>query len=109
MPRAAVAFIEGVLVDDQFLLSGRSMRFVPLRIMERLCAARLRRRLRRRSYGPFPTPFLDGLEKTRWVVISATRFPGPDLAFEYSAARVMGRWAPAAWINRGAACSGWRH
>ena len=39
---------------------------------------------------------LQDFGRARWVLISAPRFAGTDLAFEISAGRLLGRWMPSA-------------
>lgn len=41
---------------------------------------------------------LEDYAGARWVMLSAHRFAGADLAFEISAARLLGRWMASAWI-----------
>jgi len=103
--------LPGMDLDARFALNGRSMRFVPGfvtwwfdsvpdfcsrygAIEEATCEGALYK------HAPFicSTYSLDSLATARWVLISAPRFAATDLAFEISAARLLGRWMPTAWV-----------
>lgn len=105
---------EGVQLDAQFSLSGRSMRFVPGwasglfknvpdfrsyygTLLRGQCegAAYVQAPL---VYSTYATHALNHLASARWVLMTAPRFPGSDLAFEISATRKFNRWVPAAWL-----------
>ncbi|MGB9457096.1 MAG: hypothetical protein WCB12_13700 [Bryobacteraceae bacterium] len=101
--------LPGMNVDARFALSGHSMRFAPkfatwwfdnvpdfcsrYGVIDRAtCEGAV--------YENAPvicsTYSLDSLAGARWVLISAPRFADTDLALEISAARLLGRWMPAA-------------
>jgi hypothetical protein len=103
--------LPGMNFDARFALNGRAMRFVPA-FLTWWCDAVPDFRSR---YGvleqgtcegavykdaPFvcSTYSLESLPGARWVLISAPRFAGTDLALEISAARLLGRWMPSAWV-----------
>jgi len=101
--------LPGMNIDARFALNGISMRFVPGFVtwwFDNVPDFRSR-------YGaldqatcdgakyrdaPFTcsTYSLDSLASARWILISAPRFADTDLAFEISAARLLGRWMPTA-------------
>ena len=101
----------GPLLDARFALSAHSMRFVPGWVawwFGRVPDFRSR-------YGVLGHAVCDGAEfanaplicstyilnniaAAQWVLVSAPRFEGTDFAFEISAARLLGRWMPAAWV-----------
>jgi hypothetical protein len=106
--------LEGMSLDAQFALDGRNMRFVSAwvswwfdnvpdfrsyhgTIGHATCEGV--------SYRQTPmvvsTYSLGDLADAKWVLISAPRFDSSDLAFEISAARLCGRWMPAAWMYFG--------
>jgi len=108
------ATLPGMNLDAHFALNGRSMRFVPGFVswwfdnvpdfrshygtLDRAaCEGAIYKD------APFicSTYSLGDLAKARWVLISAPRFDSTDLAFEISAARLFGRWMPAAWVFYG--------
>jgi hypothetical protein len=101
--------LPGMNLNARFALNGRHMRFVPRFIAwwfdnvpdfrsrygsleQATCEGAL--------YKDAPlicsTFSLESLARARWVLISAPRFAGSDLAFEISAARLLGRWTPTA-------------
>lgn len=106
--------LPGMHLDARFALNGRAMRFVPgfvtwwfdavpdfrsrYGVLEQaICEGAV--------YEDAPivcsTYSLESLAAARWVLISAPRFAGTDLAFEISAARLSGRWMPSAWVFHG--------
>ena len=98
-------------LDARFGLTGRTMRFVPAWVswwFEEVPDFRSHYGMLERAtcegiaYGDAPLVFstysLGDLAGARWVLISAPRFDSSDLAFEISAARLLGRWMPTAWI-----------
>ena len=104
----------GIGVDASFTLSGRSMRFVPSFVtawfdqvpdFRSHYGALERGACGDAAYRDVPLVYstytLNDLAAAKWVLISAPRFPGTDLAFEISAARILGRWMPTAWLYFG--------
>jgi hypothetical protein len=108
------ASLAGMNLDARFALDGRGMRFVPgfaawwfdnvpdfcsrYGVLEQaVCEGAPYRD------APFvcSTYSLESLAAARWVLISAPRFAGTDLALEISAARLLGRWMPTAWVFHG--------
>jgi hypothetical protein len=105
------SILPGMNLDARFALDGRGMSFVPGFItwwFDHVPAFRSR-------YGSIEratcdgaqyrdasfvcsTYWLNSLARARWVLISAPRFAGSDLAFEISAARLLGRWMATAWV-----------
>lgn len=103
--------LHGMNIDARFALNGRSMRFVPGFVtwwyddVPDFCSrygALEEATCEGASYRDLPvtcsTYSLDSLASARWVLISAPRFDSSDLSFEISAARLLGRWMPAAWV-----------
>ncbi len=103
--------IDGVSLQAQYALNGRHMRFVPSwvtsiirdvpdfrsnygKLQTATCGEAIY------SGGPVvcSTYTVNDLASAKWVLISAPGFPGTDLAFEISAANLLGRWQPTAWI-----------
>jgi hypothetical protein len=105
------AALPGMNLDARFALNGCHMRFVPGlafwwfdtvpdfrsrygSLDQATCEGAV--------YKDVPvvcsTYSLESLARARWVLISAPRFAGTDLAFEISAARVLGRWMPTAMV-----------
>ena len=103
--------LPGMHLDARFALSARKMRFVPGFVtwwygnvpdfrsrygaIER---AECEGALYREAPLVFSTYSLEDLAGARWILISAPRFPNIDLAFEISAARLLGRWMATAWV-----------
>jgi hypothetical protein len=106
--------IDDVSLEAQYALDGRHMRFVPSwitsvvpnipnfrsnygKLQSASCAGA--------AYGEGPvvcsTYTVDDVASAKWVLISAPQFPGTDLAFEISAANLLGRWQPTAWLYYG--------
>jgi len=103
--------LPGMNLDACFALSGCKMRFVPGFVtwwfdnvpdFRSLYGALDRATCEGAVYKDEPvtcsTYSLDSLAGARWVLISAPRFAATDFAFEISAARLLGRWMPAAWV-----------
>ena len=103
--------LTGANLDARFALNGRTMRFVPAFVswwFDNVPDFRSRYGALEKAAcedavykdAPFicSTYSLADLAKARWVLISAPRFDSTDLAFEISAARLFGRWMPAAWV-----------
>lgn len=105
---------EGVQLDGQYKLSGRSMKFVPgwaKALLKNVPDFRSHYGTMLRAacegaqyvdaplvYSTYSTHALNHLVTSRWVLITAPRFTGTDLAFEISATRKFDRWVPAAWL-----------
>ena len=108
------AALPGMNVDARFALNGHAMQFVPKfmtwwfdnipdffsrygTMAQATCEGAV--------YTDTPlvcsTYSLDSFSAARWVLISAPRFSGSDLAFEICATRLLGRWMPAAWVSYG--------
>jgi hypothetical protein len=106
--------LPGMNINAQFALNGRKMRFVPTfvtwcfdnvpdfrshygAIQQATCEGSM--------YKDAPvtcsTYSMESIADARWVLISAPRFAGTDLAFEISAARLLGRWMSTAWVFYG--------
>jgi hypothetical protein len=102
---------DDVSLNAEFELNGRQMRFVPQwvsslwdeipdyrshygRLTKGACAGA--------EYSDSPLVYstysLEDLSKAQWVLISAPRFADTDFAFEISAAHLLGRWLPTAWV-----------
>jgi hypothetical protein len=101
--------LPGMNVDAHFALNGLTMRFVPKFVawwfdsVPDFCSrygAIAQATCEGAVYEDAPvvcsTYSLDSLAGARWILISAARFSGSDLAIEISAARLLGRWMPAA-------------
>ena len=103
--------IDDVSLEAQFALNGRHMRFVPSwvtalvddvpdfrshygSLQSATCGGV--------AYAGAPlvcsTYTVDDLASAQWMLITAPRFAGTDLAFEISAAHLLGRWQPTAWM-----------
>jgi hypothetical protein len=106
--------VGGVDLAAQFALSGRGMGFVPQAVswwFDRVPDFRSRYGVAgnavcdRVSYRDVPfvcsTYSLYDLAGAKWLLVSAPRFPGSDLAFEISATRLFGRWMATAWLYFG--------
>jgi len=105
---------DGVRLDGQFALSGRAMRFVPawasgvfknVPDFRSYYGTMVRADCESATYADAPlvystysTHALNHLASARWVLMTAPRFSGTDLAFEISATRKFDRWVPAAWV-----------
>jgi hypothetical protein len=103
--------LEHMRLDARFASSGRGMRFVPAWVTwwfdnvpdfrshyGTLEGAACEGAAYRNTPMVFSTYSLDDLASARWVLISVPRFDSSDLAIEISAARLLGRWMPAAWM-----------
>ena len=105
----------GALADlhlhARFRLSGRGMTFVPAWVAWWFSTAPDFRSqygalegavCEGVSYGNAPlvcsTYSVADLARAKWLLISAIRFEGTDLALEISAARLLGMWLPTAWV-----------
>jgi hypothetical protein len=101
----------GMKLDASFALSSRGMRFVPGFVtwwfgnVPDFCSryGTLDRAICEGApYSDSPvtcsTYSLESLASARWLLITAPRFAATDLAFEISAARLLGRWMPTAWM-----------
>jgi hypothetical protein len=103
--------IDDVNLEAQYALNGHHMRFVPSWVTSLIddipdfrssygtlksanCAGAVY------SEGPIvcSTYTVEDLASAKWVLISAPRFTGTDLAFEISAAHLLRRWQPTAWL-----------
>ncbi len=108
------ASIDDVSLEAQFALDGRHMRFVPawLPVVANDVPDF------RSNYGTLQNASCNGvayadvpvvcssyavedLAPAKWVLMSAPRFADTDLAFEISAAHLLGRWQPTAWVYYG--------
>jgi hypothetical protein len=98
-------------LDARFRLSGRGMAFVPTWVAWWFSKAPDFRSqygaldgavCEGVSYGEAPlvcsTYAVEDLARAKWLLISAMRFGGTDLALEISAARLLGMWLPTAWV-----------
>jgi hypothetical protein len=103
--------LENMSIDARFGLNGRSMRFVPAWVswwfdnvpdFRSHYGTLERANCEGATYAKAPmvcsTYSLGDLASARWVLISAPRFDSGDLAIEISAARLLGRWMPTAWM-----------
>ncbi|MFY9728805.1 MAG: hypothetical protein WAJ87_25120 [Bryobacteraceae bacterium] len=101
--------LPGMNLDARFALSGPSVRFAPRFVtwwfdsVPDFCSrygvierATCDGAVYENAPVTCSTYSLDSLARARWVLISAPRFAGTDLALEISAARLLGRWMPAA-------------
>jgi len=108
------AALPGMNVEARFALNGQAMRFVPgfvtwwfdnIPDFSSRYGAITQATCEDAVYTDTPlvcsTYSLESLAAARWILISAPRFCGSDLAFEISAARLLGRWMPAAWVFYG--------
>lgn len=104
--------VPGIDIDASFALSGQGMSFVPSPVswwFDRVPDFRSRYGLLREAvcdsvlYRDVPfvcsTYSVYDLAGAAWLLISAPRFAGSDLALEISAARLFGQWLPSAWMR----------
>jgi hypothetical protein len=103
--------LPGMNLDARFALNGRNMRFVLGFVrwwfdnVPDFCSrygaldqATCEGALYKDAPFTCSTYSLDSLASARWILISAPRFAATDLAFEISAARLLGRWVATAWV-----------
>jgi hypothetical protein len=106
--------LPGMNIDARFALNGRRMRFAPRLVTwlfdnvpdfrsqygatdQAICEGAVYRN----TPVICSTYSLESIAKARWILVSAPRFDGTDLALEISAARLLGRWMPTAWVFHG--------